>query len=87
MTHHEERKVHEGKTFETITRRVIGCAIEVHRQLGPGLLESSYQRCLSRELDLQGIERQCEFPLPIDYKGLSLNCGYRLKDGIKRYVL
>ena len=78
MTHHEEHEAHEGKTFEAISRRVIGCAIEVHRLLGPGLLESSYQRCLSRELELQGIEHQCECPLPIHYKGLSLDCGYRL---------
>jgi len=49
MNHHEEREEHEGKEFDTLSRQVIGCAIEVHRFLGPGLLESSYQRCLSRE--------------------------------------
>jgi len=55
MNHHEEREEHEGKEFDTLSRQVIGCAIEVHRFLGPGLLESSYQRCLSRELELNGI--------------------------------
>ena len=55
MNHHEEREEHEGREgrmpeqFEALSGQVIGCAIEVHRFLGPGLLESSYQRCLSRE--------------------------------------
>ena len=61
-----------------ITEAVIGAAIEVHRALGPGLLESAYEECLCRELTLQGVsfDRQC--PLPIEYKGLRLDCGYRL---------
>jgi len=78
MNHHKEREEHEGKEFEEISHRVIGCAIEVHRVLGPGLLESSYQRCLSRELELNGIEHVCEAPLPIEYRGISLECGYRV---------
>lgn len=78
MNHHEEREEHEGSSFEELSHRVIGCAIEVHRILGPGLLESSYQRCLSRELELNGIVHACEAPLPIEYKGLSLECGYRV---------
>ncbi len=68
----------EDKVFGELTHRVIGCAIEVHRVLGPGLLESSYQRCLSRELELNGIDHVCEVPLPIQYKGVSLDCGYRI---------
>lgn len=68
----------EEKGFDELTHRVIGCAIEVHRFLGPGLLESSYQHCLSRELELNGIEHVCELPLPIEYKGVSLDCGYRI---------
>ena len=78
MNHHEEREEHEGKEFEALSGQVIGCAIEVHRFLGPGLLESSYQRCLSRELELNGIAHACEAPLPIEYKGISLECGYRV---------
>ena len=55
MNHHEEREEHEGREFDALSRQVIGCAIEVHRFLGPGLLESSYQRCLGRELGLNEI--------------------------------
>jgi len=61
-----------------ITHSVIGAAIEVHRALGPGLLESAYHRCLARELEARGIPFQIEFPLPLEYKGLHLECGYRL---------
>ena len=61
-----------------ITEAIIGAAIEVHRELGPGLLESAYQVCLRRELSLRGIQFQHELPLPISYKGLMLDCGYRL---------
>lgn len=61
-----------------ITRDIIGAAIEVHRQLGPGLLESSYRECLCRELLLRGIPFEREKPLPLEYKGIHLGCGYRL---------
>jgi GxxExxY protein len=61
-----------------ITREVIGAAIEVHRQLGPGLLESSYRECLCRELLLRGIPFEREKPLRLEYKGIHLGCGYRL---------
>jgi GxxExxY protein len=61
-----------------ITGSVIGAAIEVHRTLGPGLLESTYEECLCQELTLQRIPFQHQQPLPIDYKGLSLDCGYRI---------
>ena len=69
---------YEEKVFDELTHRVIGCAIEVHRFLGPGLLESSYRRCLCRELELNGIEHTYELPLPIEYKGVNLDCGYRI---------
>lgn len=61
-----------------ITGEVIGAAIEVHRQLGPGLLESSYRECLCRELLLRGVSFEREKPLPLEYKGIHLGCGYRL---------
>jgi len=61
-----------------ITHAVIGAAIEVHRQLGPGLLESAYAECLCRELVLRGISFEREKPLPLEYKGIRLECGYRL---------
>ena len=66
------------KEFSELSNRVIGCAIEVHRVLGPGLLESTYRQCLSRELQLSGIFAQPEHPLPVDYKGVRLDCGYRV---------
>ena len=65
-------------TERELTERVIGCAIEVHRTLGPGLLESTYQQCLAHELGVQEIPFASEVDLPIDYKGIKLNCGYRL---------
>jgi GxxExxY protein len=61
-----------------ITHEIIGAAIEVHRQLGPGLLESSYRECLCRELLLRGIPFEREKPLPLEYKGIHLGCGYRI---------
>ena len=64
--------------FEELSHKVIGCAIEVHRELGPGLLELTYQRCLSHELELNNIPHVCEAPLPVNYKGIQLDCGYRV---------
>ena len=61
-----------------LSEQIIGAAIEVHRYLGPGLLESAYLRCLERELDLRKIQFEKELPLPVEYKGVKLDCGYRL---------
>jgi len=61
-----------------LTERIIGSAIEVHKQLGPGLLESVYQACLAREFSIRGIPFEQEKSIPIQYKGLQLECGYRL---------
>jgi GxxExxY protein len=61
-----------------ITGGVIGAAIEVHRNLGPGLLESAYQECLARELVLRQIPFERQRPLPLEYKGVHLECGYRI---------
>ena len=66
------------KKFTELSNIVIGCAIEVHKTLGPGLLESTYQQCLAHELKLKGIDFQLEFPLPVKYKGIQLDCGYRV---------
>lgn len=63
---------------DPLSAKVIGCAIEVHRTLGPGLLESTYAQCLARELDLQGLTFQLQVPLPVEYKEVRLECGYRL---------
>ena len=61
-----------------LTNMIIGAAIEVHRTIGPGLLESVYQQCLSREFAVRGIPYQRERPIPLDYKGVHLDCGYRI---------
>jgi len=66
------------REFSELSHRVIGCAIEVHRALGPGLLESTYRQCLAHELRLNGIQFSLEHPLPVKYKGLQLDCGYRI---------
>ena len=62
----------------TLSKRIIGAAIEVHRQTGPGLLESAYEACLCRELELSHIPFTRQAPVALDYKGLVLECGYRL---------
>jgi GxxExxY protein len=61
-----------------LTDTVIGACIEVHRNTGPGLLESAYEQCLCRELSLRGIPFAVQVPLPILYKGTQLDCGYRV---------
>lgn len=61
-----------------LTEKIIGAAIEVHKHLGPGLLESSYEICLCRELTLRDIKFRHQVELPIVYKGLKLDAGYRL---------
>ncbi|MFH1981140.1 MAG: GxxExxY protein [Pseudomonadota bacterium] len=63
---------------DPLTGTVIGCAIDVHRALGPGLLESTYKQCLAHELHLNGVSFKLEHPLPVAYKGILLNCGYRI---------
>lgn len=65
--------------FESgVGKRVIGLGIDVHRALGPGLLESVYEECLCHELKVAGIEFARQVPLPVVYKGVRLDCGYRL---------
>lgn len=61
-----------------ITEKIIGCAIKVHSELGPGLLESAYQECLFYELSNQGLHVEKEKPLPLVYKEVNLECGYRI---------
>ena len=63
---------------EQLTEVIIGSAIEVHRELGPGLLESAYEECLCHELHLRKVSFKRQVDLPVAYKGLKLDCGYRL---------
>ena len=66
----------DGK--DELIGRIIGGAIEVHRRLGPGLLESAYRRCLAHELSLRGISFEMEKEVPVEYKGPQLDCAYRI---------
>jgi GxxExxY protein len=72
---------------DPLTGKVIGAAIEVHRALGPGLLESAYEECLCHELNLSGLGFQRQVPLPVVYKGVRLDCGYRLDVVVEGRVL
>lgn len=67
--HHEVHEEHEVEMkFDELSNMVLGCAIEVHRELGPGLLESAYEQCLAYELNKAGIRFQLQVPLPVEYK-------------------
>lgn len=72
---------------EELTERIISAAIEVHKCLGPGLLESAYEQCLCHELHFRGIKFQRQKPLPLEYKGINLDCGYRLDILVERQIV
>src|SRR4051794_1997457 len=72
---------------EELIEKIIGAAIEVYRELGPGLLESAYVACLAHELTLRGLRFRTEVPLPIIYKGVRLDCGYRIDQIVEEKVL
>ena len=74
---HKDTEAQRGKLNE-LSQQVIGLCIEVHRTLGPGLLESAYEAALAHELSLAGIPFRRQVDLPLDYKGVKLDCGYRL---------
>ena len=64
--------------FDRLSGQIIGCAIEVHKNLGPGLLESTYEQCLAYELKRSNISFKLQHNLPVEYKGVKLDCGYRI---------
>ena len=70
-----------------LTEKIIGCAIEVHRVLGPGLLESAYEECLCHELTQSGLSIVRQVPLPVVYKEIQLECGYRMDVIVEQKVL
>lgn len=77
-----------NEPFENkITDKIIGCAIEVHKCLGPGLLESAYEECLCYELAQAGLEYKRQVALPVIYKGVRLNCGYRMDIVVENLVI
>ena len=75
------------REINLLTENVVGAAIEVHRELGPGLLESAYHQCLCRELTLRGLSWKSEVPLPVEYKGIRLDCGYAMDIVVESLVL
>ena len=77
MTHHRGTEDAEGPSIRR-SSDILAAAIEVHRRLGPGLLESAYEVCLSREMLFRGIPHRRQVPLPLDYRWMKLDCGYRL---------
>jgi len=70
-----------------ITKQVIGCAIEVHKILGPGLLESAYEECLMFELKQAGLNAERQIPVPVMYKDVKLECGYRIDILVEKEVV
>ena len=74
-------------SFDALSNRVIGLAIEVHRELGPGLLESTYEACLAYELQSHNINFQKQLSLPVTYKEVKVDCGYRIDLLIENHLL
>ena len=77
-THHGGTETRRKLVLEELTEQIIGAAIEVHRHLGPGLLESAYEECLCHELSSRGMSFRRQVATPIEYKGIKLDCGYRI---------
>lgn len=73
--------------IDELSYKIIGCAIEVHKQLGPGLIESVYEKCFVRELSLQSLEFKTQLWLPVQYKGIYLDAGLRLDVLIEDLIL
>jgi GxxExxY protein len=73
--------------FGGLSRRVIGACIRVHRELGPGLLESAYERCLAHELSKEGLAFEQQRAVPVQYRGVELECGYRLDFVVERELV
>jgi GxxExxY protein len=74
-------------TENEISEKILGCAIQVHRELGPGLLESSYEECLYYELIQSGLIAEKQKPLPLVYKDVKLDCGYRIDLLVEKMVI
>lgn len=73
--------------YSDVTEKIIGCAIEVHRQLGPGLLESAYEECLVYEMNRLGLHIDRQKAVPVIYKDIKLECGYRIDILVENVVV
>ena len=78
ILHHGGTEARRKPLHEDLAESIIGAAIEVHRKLGPGLMESAYEERLCHELNLRRIPFTRQVPLPVSYKGVALDCGYRI---------
>jgi len=81
------RRGAEAQRENLLTGKIIGCAIEVHKELGPGLLESAYEQCRCHELALQGVAFERQVPVPVIYKGIKLDCGYLMDLVVEGQIL
>ena len=86
-THGKMADMSEQQRLDTITDSIIGAAIAVHRALGPGLLESAYETCLTFELVEQGLNVERQKAIPVVYKDVKLDCGYRLDIVVEKSVI
>ena len=77
----------QQQKIDAITEKIIGAAIAVHREVGPGLLESAYEECLSYEIGQCGLNFERQVPLPVHYKEVRLDCGYRMDLVVERIVV
>lgn len=77
----------EAQRINQVTDVIIGSAIEVHRHLGPGLLESAYETCLCKELETRGLKYSRQVVLPVTYKGVEVECGYRMDIVVEQEVV
>lgn len=73
--------------FDELSRKIIGLAIEVHRELGPGLLENVYSKCLEKEFEMNGMKCETEKEIPVYYKGQKVDCGYRIDIIVENKIL
>jgi GxxExxY protein len=73
--------------LNNLTHKIIGCAIEVHKLLGPGLLESAYEECLCYESSLNGLSSERQVPVPVVYKEIKLNAGYRIDILVEKEII
>jgi GxxExxY protein len=87
LTAEDAERAETMKNFNELSEAIIGAAMEVQRALGPGLLESTYEMCLCREIAIRGIPFERQVPIPVEYKGVKLDCGYRADIVVERTIL
>jgi GxxExxY protein len=87
MSDHRDAETRRKLIYEDLTEKIIGAAIEVHKALGPGLMESTYEECLCHELALRGLKFKRQLPVPVVYKGVKLDCGYKLDLLVEEIVI